>query len=274
VSRLIEAIDRTAPRTKQEMATELGLSEDYLSELLQELKRDGLVRKAYVVDDEAVYDRAGEVSPLTGGTGDDAGRGPTVLEQLERLAAVTTDQYAAARAAFEGDSPEQPADALEPVSNERYYAVVEELKSYTLTTNWPGNRVAADLVTVATDLELVGDRACFVANTVADRETGGHGTVEERVLDVFDAGLRIEQLFRAVLFDASPAAFDRLRAEEEAVHTELNELFELVTAYSPELYGALVAVTRALERAIYYWVDAAEIAVRLHTGLEASHAES
>lgn len=281
MSRLIEAIDRTAPRTKREMAASLGLSEDYLSELLQELKQDGLVRKAYVIDDEAVYDRAGDISPLAGGadTGDgdghgDVERGPTVLDQLERLEAVTTDQYAAARAVFVGDSPEQPADALEPVANERYYAVVEELKSYTLTTNWPGNRVAADLVTIATDLELVGDRASFIANTIADQELGGHGTVEERVLGVFDAGARINELFRAVLFEASPAAFEELRAEEEAVHTDLNELFELVTAYSPELYGSLVAVTRALERAIYYWVDAAEIAVRLHTGIEPAHAEA
>jgi hypothetical protein len=40
------------------------------------------------------------------------------------------------------------------------------------------------------------------------------------------------------------------------------------------MYGYLVAVTRALERAIYYWVDAAEIAVRLHTGIEPAHAEA
>jgi phosphate uptake regulator len=197
-----------------------------------------------------------------------------VLGHLERLEAITTDQYAAARAAFGGETPEQPADALESVANERYYAVVDELKSYTLTTNWPGNRVAADLVTIATNLELVGDRASFIANTIAGREAGGHGTVEQRVLEVFDAGSRINELFRDVLFEASPAAFEELRAREEAVHTDLNELFELVTAYSPEMYGYLVAVTRALERAIYYWVDAAEIAVRLHSGIEPAHAEA
>ncbi|MFT4881698.1 MAG: phosphate transport system protein, partial [Salinirussus sp.] len=47
--------------------------------------------------------------------------------------------------------------------------------------------------------------------------------------------------------------------------------FELVTAYSPELYGYLASVTRALERAIYYWVDAAEIAARLHSGIRPAH---
>jgi hypothetical protein len=51
----------------------------------------------------------------------------------------------------------------------------------------------------------------------------------------------------------------------------LDELFELVTAYDTDVYGYLVTVTRALERAIYYWVDAAELAVRLHSGVTPDH---
>jgi hypothetical protein len=67
------------------------------------------------------------------------------------------------------------------------------------------------------------------------------------------------------------SAYEELHAEEETVHRDIDELFELVTAYSPEMYGALASVVRALERAIYYWVDAAEIAVRLHTGVRPPH---
>jgi hypothetical protein len=44
-----------------------------------------------------------------------------------------------------------------------------------------------------------------------------------------------------------------------------------VTAYDLEMYGYLVSITRALERAIYYWVDAAEIAIRLHSGIQPDH---
>jgi hypothetical protein len=218
------------------------------------------------------------VSPLTGDTASNGeqpteGRGPAVLEQLERLDEVTAKQYAAARDTFNGETPNEPADTLESVTNERFTTVVSELKSYTLTTEWPSNRVAADLVTVATDMELVGDRACFIANTIAKREVDGLDIVEERAMEIFDAGTRINELFGQVLFEADPGAFDELQSEEEAVHKDLNELFELVTAYSPEMYGYLVAVTRALERAIYYWVDAAEIAVRLHTSIEPGHIE-
>ena len=36
-------------------------------------------------------------------------------------------------------------------------------------------------------------------------------------------------------------------------------------------YGSLVTVTRALECAIFYWVHAAEIAVRLHSGIQLEH---
>ena len=234
VARVIEAIDRTAPQTKADIAETVGISEQYLSEVLQELKADGIVRKAYVVDNAAVYDSAGTVSPLTteatDGPGTDAvDRGATARHLLERLDEVTTRQYRAARAAFEGDEPDPPADALESVANERYEAVVAELKSYTITT-------------------------------------------DERAVDVFDAGLTINELLYEVLFEAEVAAFERLRSVEESVHSDLNELFELVTAYSPELYGYLASVTRALERAIYYWVDAAEIAVRLHSGIKPAHA--
>jgi phosphate transport system protein len=34
-----------------------------------------------------------------------------------------------------------------------------------------------------------------------------------------------------------------------------------------------VTVTRALERAIYYWVNSAELAVQLHSGIQPEHTE-
>ncbi|SFR90866.1 Winged helix-turn-helix DNA-binding [Halomicrobium zhouii] len=282
LSQVIEAVDRTAPATKADLADAVGISEQYVSELLQELKRDGVVRKAYVVDDAAVFDAADSVSEFFETAADAASengrratgtdRGTTVLELLERLDDVTSTQYEAARLAFVGDSPDHPADGLESLTNERYFAVLGELKSYTLTTDWPGNRVASDLATIATNLEIVGDRSCFIADVVDRQDTETTGVVEERILDVFEAGSRINGYLVDVLFEGDLEAYDALHAEEETVHRDLDELFELVTAYDPELYGHLVTVTRALERAIYYWVDAAEIAVRLHSGIEADHA--
>jgi DNA-binding Lrp family transcriptional regulator len=290
LAEVIEAVDCTAPETKADLADEVGISEQYLSDLLQTLKRDGIVRKAYVVDDAAVYDDAslpsnfhdGDPSAAPGdGDGDTSGspdagagaddRGTAVLDMLARLDDVTADQYAAARETFEGTTPDTPAGALESLANERYSAVLSELKSYTLTTDWPGNRVASDLATVATNLEIVGDRACFVADVTDSREVAATGVVGERIGDVFAAGERVHDLFAAILFDCSLDAYETLLAEEETVHRELNELFELVTAYDPEMYGYLVTVTRALERAIYYWVHGAEVAVRLHSGIQPDH---
>ncbi|GGN97452.1 helix-turn-helix domain-containing protein [Haloarcula pellucida] len=276
---VVEAIDRTAPETKADLAATVGISEQYLSEILQELKSEGVVQKGYVVDDAAVYADATGISRLHGDT--DAkrengetppnDRGPAVLDLLERLEDVTTTQYEAARAAFEGEEPERSADTLESLTNERYFAVIAELKSYTLTTDWPGNRVAADLATIATNLEIVGDRACFVADVVGDRSPPATGVVGERLADIFEAGDRINDHLSAILFDCDLTAHEDLRVAEEAVHRDLDELFELVTAYDMELYGYLVTVTRALERAIYYWVDAAELAVTLHSGVEPDH---
>ncbi|WP_207591557.1 winged helix-turn-helix transcriptional regulator [Halomontanus rarus] len=287
LAQIIETIDRTAPATKARLATEVGISEQYLSELLQELKRDDVVRKAYVVDDDAVYANASAVSRLHEGCrhGDADGRGnpisetapseyrgTDVLELLNRLDEVTSTQYAAAHRSFVGDEPDRPAAALESLANERYSAVLSELKSYTLTTEWPGNRVASDLATIATNLEIVGDRACFVADVVDSQNVTATGVVEERVCDIFDAGERINEYFESILFECDLAAYDDLIAREETVHRDLDELFELVTAYDPEMYGSLVTVTRALERSIYYWVHAAELAVRLHSGVQPDHA--
>jgi DNA-binding Lrp family transcriptional regulator len=281
-AQVVEAIDRTAPETKDELARTVGISEQYLSELLQELKAEDVVRKGYVVDDAALYRSSGHISKLYGDDPDVAGivadgetadRGTEVLELLDRLETVTTRQYDAARAAFLGEPVEHSAKTLESLTNERYSAVLAELKSYTLTTDWPGNRVAADLSTIATNLEIVGDRACFIADVVGREDTDANGIVGERMADIFAAGADINDYFSRICFDCELAVHDKLRDREETIHRDLDELFELVTAYDPDMYGYLVTITRALERTIYYWVDAAELAVQLHSGLRPDHAE-
>lgn len=285
LTQVIEAIDRTKPDTKTQLAETVGISEQYLSELLGELKGEDIVRKAYVVDDDQLYGSARGISklsapnplsadepvPESGQSTESVARGSTVVELLERLDDVTSTQYAAAHEAFVGDDPEQSADTLESLANERYSAVLSELKNYTLTTDWPGNRVAADLSTIATNLEIVGDRACFIADMVDREHRPATGVIEERVVDIFEAGASINDALGAILFDCDLDAHERLITLEETVHRDLDELFELVTAYDPELYGYLVTISRALERAIYYWVDAAEIAVRLHSGIQPDH---
>jgi len=281
-AQVVEAIDRTAPETKEELACTVGISEQYLSELLQELKTEDVVRKGYVVDDAALYESSGRISKLYDGDhavtelvsdGEPTERGTDVLELLDRLETVTTRQYDAARAAFLGEPVEHSAKTLESLTNERYSAVLAELKSYTLTTDWPGNRVAADLSTIATNLEIVGDRACFIADVVDREEADANGIVGERMADIFAAGADINEYFSRICFDCELAVHDNLRDREETVHRDLDELFELVTAYDPDMYGYLVTITRALERTIYYWVDAAELAVQLHSGLRPDHSE-
>jgi len=281
-ARVIEAVDRTAPETKTELAQTVGISEQYLSELLQELKTENVIRKGYIVDDGALYDSSRRISKLHR---DDAnieaaevedantGRGTDVLELLDALESVTARQYDAARAAFFDEEVERSAQTLESLANERYSAVLEELKSFTLTTDWPGNRVAADLSTIATNLEIVGDRACFIADVVGEEGADANGIVGERMADIFASGAQINEYFSRIFFDCELDVHSQLREREESVHRDLDELFELVTAYDPEMYGYLVTITRALERTIYYWVDAAELAVKLHSGLRPDHTE-
>ncbi|WP_129114689.1 MarR family transcriptional regulator [Halegenticoccus tardaugens] len=274
LARVIETIDRSAPETKAEAADRLGISQHYLSELLQELKSEGIVTKAYVVDDERVYDRARSVSELWRRAERAGAPGRSeLLALLRRLDEVTFEQYRAALATFEGDPPEGTADALEPLSNERYSTVLGELKSLTMTVDWPGNRVAADLASIAKNLEIVGDRACFVSDAIEVTEETPTGTVHDRVRDVFEAGERIHRHFCAVLFECDLARIEELHAEEKRVHRDLSELFELATAYDPDTYGYLVTVTRALERVIHYWANAAELAVRIHAGVDPGHVE-
>lgn len=280
-AQVVEAIDRTAPETKEDLAHSVGISKQYLSELLQELKGADIVQKGYIVNDAALYNSSRWISKLYGGSGipeeesdgQTANRGTEVLELLGRLESVTTRQYEAARAAFLGESVKQSAATLESLTNERYSAVLAELKSFTLTTDWPGNRVAADLSTIATNLEIVGDRACFIADVVDREGTDASGIVGERMADIFESGARINDYFSTILFDCELGVHDQLREEEETVHRDLDELFELVTAYDPDMYGYLVTITRALERSIYYWVDAAELAVKVHSGIQPDHVE-
>lgn len=267
LAQVIETIDRRAPETKAEIADALDLSEHYLSDLVGELKSEGLVSKGYVVDREAVYESAASVSQLH----DLEDGADDLLDQLARLDEVTVDQYAAARDAFAGDDPDLSASQLESLANERCLVVLDTLKSFTLTTDWPGNRVAADLSMVATNMELVGDHACFVSETVADREFDSTGVVQERILEVFEIGLTLNDHLGAILYDCELDRIEDLYAAEKRVHRDLDELFELVTAYESELFGHLAAVTRALERSIYYWVNSAELAVGLFTGLEPDH---
>jgi phosphate transport system protein len=275
LAQIIETIDLTAPATKSDLAGEVDISEQYLSELLQELKRDGIVRKGYIIDEDALQSDVEMVSQLlhTGDETLEARRSHDLLDLLERLNDVTLSQYRAAWQTFAGEDPDDPADQFEGLANERHMAIFEELKSYTLATEWPGNRVASDLATIATNLEIVGDRACFIEDIVDEQDLRASGAVEERVLDIFEAGEHINAYMTDILLDGGLSRYEDLQTEEETLHRDLNELFELVTAYDPEMYGYLVTVSRALERAIFYWVHTAELAVRLHSGQQPEHIE-
>lgn len=275
---LIETVDQYAPETKKELAEQTDISEQYLSELLQELKRDDIVKKSYVVDEAQIYSKVDKISPFV--TDDDPSyelqyqRSGDLLELLERLNDVTRSQYLAAHSAFDGNDPDESANQLEGLANERHTAIFAELKSYTLAATWPDNRVASDLATMATNFEIVGDRACLITDIVDNQETTTVGVVKDGILDVFESGKRINDHMSAVLFEAELERYDDLRTEEETLHRDLNELLELVTAYDPDMYGYLVTITRALERAIFYWVHTAELAVRLHSGRQPEHIES
>jgi phosphate transport system protein len=266
LAHVIETIESDAPETKAELARALGISEHAVSELLGDLKAQGIVSKGYVVDTEAVYESAGSVSELH--VEADSGRRSSLLTAFRRLDEVTAEQYEAARTAFAGGTPDRTPTELESLANERCMAVLHDLKSYTLTTDWPANRIAADLATVATDLELIGDYACSIHDATETDTSNSMGTVGERILTVFDGGARIHDHFQAILFEAEASRFERLQEQEGDVHRRLDELFELVTACDDATFGRLVSITRALERAIYYWVNASELTIQVMTGVE------
>jgi len=278
---VIEAIDETAPETKAELGDELDLSSNYLSGLIRDLKSHGLVKKAYVVDEAAVLEAAPSLSALAPGHGDrtaaadQPARDETsvrrLFDRLDALDATTSDQYAAARATFEGEAVEESAADLEPLANERSRVVFEELKSMTLSVEWPSNRVAADLSTIAMNLEIVGDRACFLEEGVESLDISTTSVVHDRLATIFEGGSEVHRLLRRILFDVELDCLDTLYGVEDEIHHNLNELFELVTIYDPEQYGHLASLTRTLEQTIYYWVHAAELAVRLHSGIIPEH---
>jgi predicted transcriptional regulator len=270
IAEVIETVDSEAPATKEDLASHLDISMHYLSEILQEVKKKGLVEKAYVVDEEAVYDEVKDVSKLWETVNQDDN---DLLALLERLEEVVFDQYTSTHQEFAGDEPEQTADQLEPLTNERYATVLNELKSYTLTTEWPGSRISADLVSVAKDFEMIGDRCCFISDEIMGEDTTPSGTVTDRVHDIFEVGETIHENVSALIFDCEIDRMEEIHSQEKQVHRDFSELFELTTAYDPAKYGYLITVTRALERIIYYWINAAEISVRLYSGVNPGHVE-
>jgi len=272
IAQVIETIDETAPETKAELAAQLDLSTQYLSEIFQELKADGVITKSYVVEEKAVYDAIDDISNLYT-QGSSTANEEDILGLLRSLYSVAVQQYQAAQAESTGETPDQTAGQLESVTNERYRAVLSELRSYTLSTTWPGNRVAADMASIAQDLEIIGDRACFISDLVDESETTASGTIADRIADVFDAGEAISSHAEAVLFDAEIERISELHDAEKSVHRQLSELFELATAYDVSKYGYLVVITRTLERIIHYWVNIGELAVTLHSGLDPGHVE-
>lgn len=275
---IIEAIDEHAPETKAALADATGLSDNYLSELLRELKRNGLITKAYVVNEAAVFDAAQSLSVFSpdADADEDQPRRHEVniwrlFDRLNELDTVTMRQYEAARASFNGEKPEEPAEDLEPLANERSRVVFEELKSMTLSTAWPGNRVAADLSTIAMNLEIVGDRACFLSDGAQTQAVPETSAVNERIAEVFDQGAEVHHLMKQILFEMKLDLLDTLYGVEDDIHRNLNELFELVTTYDSEQYGHLASLSRTLEQTIYYWVHTAELAVQLHSGITPEH---
>lgn len=266
---VIEAIESNAPQTKAELAATIDSSEHAVSDLLGTLKSDGLVSKGYVVDREAVYESAQSISALHADTDHD--REWDLLEDLKRLDDVTIAQYEAAQSTFAGESPDQTPNELESLANERCGALLDDLKSYTLTMGWPANRVAADIATITTNLELVGDYACFIHDSIDAETTGSSGFVGEKAQIVFDSGWTVHEHFVAILFEGELMRFDALQETEGGIHRHLDELYELVTASDIATFGRLLPIIRGLERAIYYWVNAAELSIQVMTGIEPGH---
>lgn len=272
LTEVIEAVDTVTPETKAQLSEEVDLSKNYLSELLKDLKEHGLIKKAYVVDESAVFEAAPELSAFVDGS---KKRGTTDFPRLfERFAALDTatrKQYGAARAVFEKEEPERSAADLEPLANERSRAVFDELKSMTLSTEWPGNRVAADLGTIAMNLEIVGDRACFLEDLARNLGEARDGVIHDRMAALFDDGAEVHSLLNEILFDLDLGQLDTLYGVEDDIHRQLNELFELVTTYDSERYAQFATMSRTLEQTVYYWVHTAELAVRLHSGVTPDH---
>ncbi|MDQ2074924.1 PhoU family transcriptional regulator [Haloarcula sp. H-GB4] len=273
VSHVIEAIDATAPETKEDLADQLDLSTHYISEIFQELKSEGVITKSYVIDNDAVYKTADAVSPLQNKTLDGTDDGNHILDLFQSLYDNVLKQYQAAKTTFLGDNPPRTAEELEPVTNERYGAVLSELRSYTLSTKWPGNRVAADLASIAKDLEIVGDRSSFISEVISQADAAPSGTVKTRLLDIFDSGEKISDIVETILFEGDVSQISTLHSTEKQIHRQMSELYELATAFDVDIYGHLVVLIRTVERIIHHWVNVGELAVQVHTGLDPGHVE-
>lgn len=273
IARVIEAIDAMAPETKEDLADQLDLSTHYVSEIFQELKSRDMITKSYSINNKAVYEAATIVSPLEKRTSDETDGGDSVLDLLQALYDVVFRQYKAAKATFLDNEPQRTAEELESVTNERYSAVLSELRSYTLATKWPGNRVAADLALIAKDIEIVGDRSSFISEVVVQTDASPSGTVKNRLTEIFTAGEKIGNYVEAVLFENDAAQIATLHSTEKQLHRQMSELYELATAFDVEIYGHLVVLIRTLERIIHHWINVGELAVEIHTGIDPGHVE-
>jgi len=273
VAHVIEAVDATAPETKEDLADQLDLSTHYVSEIFQELKSEGVITKSYVIDDEAVYETADAVSPLQDKALDGTDDGDHILDLFQSLYDIVLKQYQAAKTVFLGDEPQRTAEELESVTNERYGAVLSEVRSYTLSTTWPGNRVAADLASIAKDLEIVGDRSSFISEVITQADAAPSGTVKTRLIDIFNSGEKICDVVEAILFESDASKISTLHGTEKQIHRQMSELYELATAFDVDIYGHLVVMIRTVERIIHHWVNVGELAVQVHTGLDPGHVE-
>lgn len=272
-SRIVEAIDRRHPETLADLSARLDITEDYLSRQVRELKDEGVVRKAYVVDRRTVYDVAPPLSEIGEGTtgNTDDSEPVAFVDSLRDFAAVTVDQYRAADARFRGETPDVPHDELADVATRRRDALLGDLKSYCLTARWPGNRVAADVTSIAKRLEQVGVQSALVAE-VLDEDVVDHavmtGVFRDDLASAFDDGSHIGEAVDAVLFDAD---LDRLATVTDTwsgTNRTFDELLERVMAQEVAVYGSLATAIRSLERAIRSWVRAGELAASFHSGLE------
>lgn len=268
LARIIQAIDTRAPGTLAELAAQLDLTEDHVSRRVRELKEMGAIRKAYVVDRERIYDISREITKMQVASGTETNRQHELFHSLEKLSEVTTDQFTLAAECFEKQSTEPDIFELEALARERFEAALVSLKSYGLTTAWPGPRVAGDLATVARHFLAVGHQCRFLVDALnTSEQTISSGVCYEYLCSAFDAGFDMVDPVEAIIFDADLDLIDDLTTIRQEVFSDLDELFEMASAYDVRDYGVIVTVARALERVIQAWLDAANVAALVHTGL-------
>jgi len=255
---VLEVILYDNPATQDEIAEKLGLTRRYVTKLLQPLIKEGVVRRAYILDLKK-FDDFSEMFDEEKTSREHAGTF-LIKDMLRDMAKHVCRQFEMSFEALSTYNSELADEALklDYISNNMYEKVRSSVE--TVISINPYSEFSKTMIfgEVASDLERIADHSCLIANFALDDTYLIDDEMIETLKQMYETSRKMVNQSIGTFLDEKLDLKDKIMDYEEKIHELQNKALNMIALQMAEddvmdtdrsnYYLSLSRVVKAFER--------------------------